>query len=259
MPIALITDFGGRDYYVAAMKGVILSIAPDVPIVDITHEVSPQKIHEAAFILEACYRNFPAGTVFVAVVDPGVGSTRKAMVSAAGGYYYVGPDNGIFSFVFDAVKEFCAFEILNDRYVLPSRSSTFHGRDVFAPAAAHLAAGAKPDSFGPPIVEPVKLPAVRALRISENESMASVLHIDRFGNIVTNIRSDELAQTFNIKFKGKTIDRVYSFFAEAEAGEVFAIKGSAGYVEIAVRDGSAQSALGAHIGDEVLLTREIDG
>jgi S-adenosylmethionine hydrolase len=256
MPIALLTDFGTRDYYVAAMKGVILSIAPEVAIVDITHEVSPQGIREGAFILEACYRNFPAGTVFVAIIDPGVGSKRKPLAVSAGEYYFVAPDNGILSFLFNGAGALEAFEITNNRYMLPSPSSTFHGRDIFAPAAAHLAAGSDINDFGPPVFDPVVLTDLAPNRISDGRIAARVQHIDRFGNIITDLRPDDLQGRFEIVINGRTIDRFHPFFADAEFGEVFAMSGSAGFIEIAVRDGSAASKLNANPGDEVLLIKE---
>jgi len=255
MPIALLSDFGTRDYYVGAMKGVILSIAPDVMIVDITHEVSPQRINEGAFILEACYRNFPPGTVFVAVVDPGVGSKRKPIAVDAEGFRFVAPDNGLLSFLFEGKSGCRVHWIADTRYMLPSPSSTFHGRDVFAPAAAHLANGADIEELGSPVSEPFITPALRPRRISDNGIAGRIQHIDRFGNLITNLDPDVLSDGVRIQIKNTVIDRVHTFFAEAAHGEPFAIKGSAGFVEIVVRDGSAQSELNVTTGDEVLLLR----
>lgn len=253
MPIALLTDFGTSDYFVGAMKGVILSIAPIVPIVDISHHISPQDISEATFVLEACYRDFPEGTIFVAVVDPGVGSNRKPLLAASSGFYFVGPDNGIFSFLFDEGDRFSAFEITNQQYMASSRSGTFDGRDIFAPAAANLAMGAAPDQFGPPVESPVVLPAVRPRRITETETIAQIRHIDHFGNIITNLRPADLSEKFKIAINGQTIERMRQCYADAEPGEIFAIAGSSGLIEIAVREGSAQSELGVNRGDEVTL------
>ena len=256
MPVAILTDFGNRDYYVGAMKGVILSIARDESIVDITHEVSPQDIREGSFILEACYRGFPRGTVFLAVVDPSVGSDRRPLAVSAGGFFFVAPDNGILSFLFNSEAPVKAFEISDSRYLRPSPSSTFHGRDIFAPAAALLAAGADPEDFGPRVTDPVILPHVDPHTISDGRIAGRVQHIDRFGNIITNLRPQDLASGFKIVLNGHTIDRFHPFFADAELGEIFAIAGSAGFIEVAVRDGSAELKLGVSPGDEVLLVQQ---
>lgn len=258
MPVAILTDFGNRDYYVGAMKGVILSIARDESIVDITHEVSPQDIREGSFILEACYRDFPRGTVFLAIVDPGVGSDRRPLAVSAGGYYFVAPDNGILSFLFNSADPFKAFEISDSRYLRPSPSSTFHGRDIFAPAAALLVAGADPKDFGPRVMDPVILPDVDPHTISDGQITGRVQHIDRFGNIITNLRPEDITGGFKIVLNGHTIDRFHPFFADAEHGEVFAIAGSAGFIEIALRDGSAGSKLGVKPNDEVLLVQRFE-
>src|SRR5437870_2878972 len=157
MPIALLTDFGNRDYFVGAIKGAILTVAPGAPIADITHEVPPQDIRSAAFMLGACYRDFPANTVFVCVVDPGVGSERRPIVVEAADRYFVAPDNGLLSFVVESSDESRAFEISNRRFQRPRVSRTFHGRDIFAPAAAHLCNGVKPEDFGVQVFDIVRL------------------------------------------------------------------------------------------------------
>src|SRR5262249_19198705 len=154
--ITLLTDFGLSDYFVPAVKGVILTINPETKIIDITHDVAAQDVHSAAFLLGACYHNFPAGTVHVAVVDPGVGSSRRAIIVATGEYLFVGPDNGIFSFVYARETGFRVFRIMDDQYFRHPVSLTFHGRDVFAPVAAHIARGVKPEEIGEEIEDYVR-------------------------------------------------------------------------------------------------------
>ena len=158
MPIALLTDFGTRDYFVASMKGVILSIDPAAVIVDITHDIPPQDIPKRPLRSARVIRDFPAGTIFVAVVDPGVGSARRAILAEAGGRYFIAPDNGLLSFILDNEAAARVFEISNPEFFAADISSTFHGRDIFAPAAAHLSRGAAPAEFGPLISDHQRLP-----------------------------------------------------------------------------------------------------
>jgi len=249
MPIALLTDFGTRDYFVAAMKGVILSINSEAVIVDITHDVRPQDVREAAFTLRACYRDFPPGTIFVAVVDPGVGSARRAIVAEAGGYYFLAPDNGLLSCVTsDATVR--VFEITNREFLSKTVSTTFHGRDIFAPAAAHLSRGASPAEFGPETTDYVCV-FERKPAVSDRGIEGEVIHIDRFGNVITNLTPDDLPAGFILNINGRTIDAHREFYLEAEEGEIFSIWGSAGYLEISVRNSSAKDVLGAQTGQRV--------
>jgi S-adenosylmethionine hydrolase len=252
MPIALLTDFGTRDYFVASMKGVILSIDPAAVIVDITHDIPPQDIPEAAFTLRACYRDFPEGTVFVAVVDPGVGSERRAILASAGGYYFVAPDNGLLTFIFDNEAAARVFQISNPEFFAAQISSTFHGRDIFAPAAAHLSRGAAPAQFGPQISDYVRVPE-RKPNFSEHGIEGEVIHIDRFGNIITNLTYDDLPAKFIIEIGDRVIETHRKFYGEAENAEVFSILGSAGYLEISVREGSAEAVLGTRTGDKIRI------
>jgi len=248
--IALLTDFGTRDYFVGAMKGVILSIAPSAVIVDITHEIEAQDIREAAFTLRACFRDFPEGTIFVGVVDPGVGSERRAIIVESDGNYFAAPDNGLLSFVLD--EDSRVYEITEKRFFRADAGSTFHGRDIFAPAAAHLALGRDPSEFGPEIFDPVTLgnpaPVAFVDRIE-----GEIIHIDRFGNLVTNISSAELPEKYAIEVGAIVIKRRCRYYAEAEAGELFSIAGSAGFLEMSVRNGSAANELGVARGDQVIL------
>lgn len=250
--IALLTDFGTRDHYVGAMKGVILSIAPSAVIVDISHEVAAQDVREAAYTLRACYRDFPGGTTFVAVVDPGVGSERRAILVEADGYYFIGPDNGLLSFVLN--EEARIFILSNELYFRHPVSSTFHGRDIFAPVAAHLFAGVGLEEFGPRIYDPFRISGGRPA-ISGEGTEGEVIHIDRFGNLVTNITSEGLPASYIVEINGGAIEKRCTYYAEANKGELFSIAGSAGFLEISVRDGSAAEMLGAKIGQKVSVAR----
>lgn len=257
MVIAILTDFGTRDYYVAAMKGTILSIHPSAVIVDITHEIAPQDIRSAAFVLEACYRDFPRGTIFVAVVDPGVGSERKAIVSESSGRFFLAPDNGLLSFVLN--QGICAYQISNPKYLVSRISNTFHGRDVFAPAAAHLSLGAAIEDLGQEVERPIVFPASRPISLSDTEFEGEIVHIDRFGNLITNFRESDLDEEFEISVSGQTVSAFHPNYAESPGGEVFAIIGSTGAVEISISGGSAAHLLGAKAGQRVVLRRGLTG
>jgi S-adenosylmethionine hydrolase len=251
MFIALLTDFGTRDHFAASMKGVILSIHPKVTIIDITHEIDPQDIRGAAFTLSACYRDFPEGTVFVAVVDPGVGSRRRAIAAASGDYRFVAPDNGVLSFAL--AKDARVFELTNSRYFARNISNTFHGRDIFAPVAAHLSNGIGLSQFGREINDAILFELPGPFRGSHNELTAQVIHIDRFGNLITNLAAGDLPSEFRLELKGVTIERNCRYYAEAGPGEVFSILGSAGFLEVVVNRGSAEERFSAQVGDKLAV------
>jgi len=236
--ITLLTDFGTADYFVGAMKGVILSINPNAVIVDITHEIPAQVVAAGAFNLLAVYDTFPAGTIHVAVVDPGVGSARRPIVVSAGEYFFVGPDNGLFTYIYD--RDFQAFHITASHFFRQPTSNTFHGRDIFAPIAAALSNGVDPASLGPRISDPIRLTIADA---------PTVIHIDHFGNLITNIR--QLPDGARLFVNGKCVTDVRSFFGEESGDKPFAIWGSAGFLEIAVNGGSAAELLGAKNGDPI--------
>lgn len=237
--ITLLTDFGTADYYVGAVKGAILSVNPDAVIVDITHEVPAQDIETGAFLLLAAYKTFPRGTVHVAVVDPGVGSTRRPIIVSAGDQFFVGPDNGIFSYIEPPHR---TFHVTAEKYFRPDPSSTFHGRDIFAPVAAALSTGVSPEQFGLEINDVVKLPSL--------ETPLRIIHIDRFGNCVTNITREKFE---GLTLNGRTISVLRNFYGEAPVGEIFAIWGSAGFLEISMNGGSAAQVLSAKRGDPIYL------
>ena len=249
MLIALVTDFGTADYYVGAMKGVILSIDPDAVIVDITHEIKPQDISSAAFILAACHKDFPLGTIFVCVVDPGVGTTRRKIIVESNDQIFVGPDNGVFSFVLNDAPTITAIE--NEKYFHHPVSSTFHGRDIFAPVAAHLSRGVTPSEIGSRINDPIVLPAIRPEKMDDNTIEGCVIHIDRFGNIVTNITADMAADAVELILSGRSITERHEFYAGAEPGKFFMIPGSAGFIEISLNGRSAAEVLKATVGSPV--------
>jgi S-adenosylmethionine hydrolase len=242
--ITLLTDFGTVDYFVGAVKGAILSVNPGAVIVDITHEIPPQDIETGAFTLLAAYQTFPAGTIHVAVVDPGVGSERRPLIVSANEQFFVGPDNGLFSYIYDREPSHRTFHVTTNRYFRPSVSSTFHGRDIFAPVAAALSNGVAPEEFGMLIDDEVRLPSL--------ETPLRIIHIDRFGNCITNITRD--LSPGEIVVKGKTISEIRQFYGEGDDRSLFAIWGSAGFLEISVNGGSAAKVLGAARGDEISFT-----
>lgn len=246
--ITLLTDFGTADYFVGAVKGAILSINPQAVIADITHEIPPQDIEAGAFTLLACYKTFPRGTIHVAVVDPGVGSTRRPIIVSANDQFFVGPDNGLFSYIYDREPSHRTFHVTAEKYFRPSPSTTFHGRDIFAPVAAALSNDVKSKKFGPQILDQVRLPdLLEPIRI---------IHIDHFGNCVTNITRDLLKSEKGVSLliNGKTIRDFRNFYGEDSSTSPFAIWGSAGFLEISVNRGSAAKLLRAKRHDPLLVT-----
>ncbi|MGI8642085.1 MAG: SAM hydrolase/SAM-dependent halogenase family protein [Pyrinomonadaceae bacterium] len=251
--IALLTDFGTKDYFVGAMKGAILSINERTNIIDITHEIPPQDVLSASFTLRACYKDFPFKTIFVAVVDPGVGSKRKAILVETEDCCFIAPDNGLLSFVFDEEKKFRLFELTNQKFFAAEVSRTFHGRDVFARVAAHLSKGINPNEFGAEIKDFIHIKTAGPREISEREIEANIIHIDHFGNLITNLKQTDLPENFTLKINGKIINKLQSFFAEAERGELLMILGSAGFLEIVAFQDSAKDLLRAEIGQKIKL------
>ncbi len=257
--ITLLTDFGLRDHYVAAMKGVMLCLNPGLSFVDISHQISPQDIQSGAFTLGQAYPLFPPGTVHLAVVDPGVGTERKAIVVAAAGQYFVAPDNGLLTYVFHREENWTAHEITAEHYFRKPVSATFHGRDIFAPVAAWLSRDIPPQQFGPQLANPFQLKIPEVVRVRDSLIQAAVLAVDGFGNLVTNLRPEDLPfygapgrRTCRILAGQKEITRFCRTFAEGGPGEILVLPGSTGYLEIVMRNGSAASSLnlgaGAMIG-----------
>jgi S-adenosylmethionine hydrolase len=259
--ITLLTDFGTADYFVGAMKGVILSINPEARVVDITHEIPPQDVRAGAFTLSIAYRTFPANSIHVAVVDPGVGSARRPILVSMDGHYFVGPDNGLFSYVYEGAQRQRVFHLTNEAFFRQPVSETFHGRDVFAAVAAALSKGASPDEFGAEINDYVRLPALQPQQSDTGTIEAAVIHIDRFGNLITNLTREHLTDEMigrglRLIINGREITSLRRFFAEAgkASDELFAIWGSAGYLEIAAFNASAAHLLDARRGQIIIVT-----
>ena len=256
--ITLTTDFGTADHFAAVMKGVILGIAPTAEIVDITHEIPPFSIPEAAFTIAEAYRWFPKKTIHVAVVDPGVGSLRRPLLMEAAGHLFVAPDNGVLSMVRAAEPRHKIREISNRKLMLPSLSQTFHGRDVFAPVAAHLAKGTLPPRVGPLVQDALQLRIAAPERTNKRTWTGAVLKVDRFGNLITNFRVSEFERIeehpFELVIGFEKLQSLKSSYAESSFGEPFVIEGSSGYLEVAVNQGNAARQLGCAAGAPVELT-----
>ncbi len=256
MFIALLTDFGTKDYFVGAMKGVILQINGNAKIIDITHEIVPQNIASAGFTLRACYKNFPSKTVFVAVVDPGVGSERRAVLVETNEYFFIAPDNGLLSFVFNETEKFIVREITNGKFFVHPVSKTFHGRDIFAPSAAHLSNNIAPTEFGKVIHDFVRFAENRPRKISDKMWEAEIIHADHFGNLITNLTANDLPENFQIFVNDRKINSFREYFAESVENEIFMIFGSAGFLEIVANKNSAAKLLKASINDKIKVIIE---
>jgi S-adenosyl-L-methionine hydrolase (adenosine-forming) len=260
--ITLTTDFGTREAYVAEMKGVMLEIAASagraLHLIDVSHEVAAHDVMEGALALDGAVPFFPRGSIHLAVVDPGVGTDRRGLVVRTDRALFVGPDNGLFTPFLERSTPWQAWELQAAEYRLVSVSRTFHGRDVFAPAAGHLAVGVAPERFGPAVRDPVRLPwpTVRAV---SGAVAGAVLHVDRFGNLVTSIRGDALddvGEGARIRLGGRPLPLVGTY-GELEQGQAGALIGSSGRLEIAVREGSAAARFKARRGTPVVVSRSL--
>ncbi len=249
--ITFTSDFGLEDPFVGIVKGVILSINPQATIVDITHLIPPQDLFQAALTLRSAYRFFPPRTIHLAVVDPGVGSARKPIVIDSPPYLFVGPDNGIFSLVLG--DNFSAYLLENPRFFLPQVSQTFHGRDIFAPVAAHLSLGVPPSAMGKKLQCVEKLPFPSPSFISATRVRGQILTFDRFGNAITNVTAELLGEDRQVKVQvGETlIEGLSTSYGEKPPFTPLAIIGSSGFLEIAVNLSSAREHLKLKKGDEV--------
>jgi len=248
--ITLLTDFGTRDGYVAAMKGVITDLCHETIIQDASHDIAPGDVTGAAFALRRYWRIYPRETMHIVVVDPGVGSARRALAVRADDRFLVGPDNGVLSLALRDAESWKAVAITNREMILPNPSSTFHGRDVFAPAAARLACGRALSTFGDPVEDIVQLNAPKP-RAELNYVEGEVVYIDRFGNLVTNMPAATLPPKANVTLDGKAIGLVRSTYAEVKPGEAVAVINSDMVLEIGVRDGNAASILAVAQGTKV--------
>jgi S-adenosyl-L-methionine hydrolase (adenosine-forming) len=253
--ITVLTDFGQRDPYVGIVKGVVLAINPGATLIDISHEVAPRDVKEACFLIPEYYPCFPPGTVHLCVVDPTVGSSRKPLVLAKDGHFFVGPDNGLFSLVLEGAT---AYEIANSRFMLSNISGTFHGRDIFAPAAAHLSCGVRPSEFGPILAETVRLPTLHPL-VHGDIMTGEIVRFDRFGNAITNIsfaaftdfvhETQHLVEIGDLSFHG-----IGNSYYE---GEFTCLVGSSGYLECALFQGNLATEKRLSKGDRVIVRRSI--
>ena len=255
--ITLLTDFGTRDYFVGCMKGVILNIHPPVRLVDISHEVEPQNILEAAFLLKSSYRYFPKGTIHVVVVDPGVGSHRRMLVAESKDFTYVAPDNGVLSWVYEDNAPLEVTEITETRYNLKQKGRTFEGRDRFAPIAAWIAKGVDPKDLGKKVSDYLRVSIPKPLFEGDQKVLGQVLYVDRFGNLMTNIGESHLQPLaakngeFEIIVKDYHIQGLSQYYAEGKLDKPHGLINSDGYLELFSYRGNAAQLLGAKAGTPV--------
>lgn len=252
--ITLTTDFGNDDPFDGVMKGVILNIRPDAQIVDLTHNIAPQDIYQANFLLSECYQYFPKSTIHVCVVDPGVGSQRKPILIETKNCFFIGPDNGLFTSILEKEEIVSVIELTEKKYWLPKISQTFHGRDIFAPVAAHLANGIELKSFGNKINEKdlIRLKLNKAVK-TENGFNGIVQYIDHFGNLISNIPNDSVNGKILGNIKSYDFGGLVQSFADADKNTLTAIKGSSGYIELFVFKDNAQKYTDAKVCDEIKI------
>ncbi|MEW6676033.1 MAG: SAM-dependent chlorinase/fluorinase [Nitrospirota bacterium] len=259
--ITLTTDFGYKDPFVGVMKGIILRINPSVNIIDITHEIAPYNIMEAALTIGVSYEFFPNRTIHVVVVDPGVGSDRRPILVVGANYYFIGPDNGVFSYIYNIKQETLeVIHITSEHYFMPQRGPTFHGRDIFAPVAAWLSKGIDISEFGEPIADYINLYIPVPIITKENTIEGEVIFIDRFGNAITNIRTQEIGALYSINpegslevlAKGKQIP-LKDYYSQVEDKGLYSLINSSGYLELFVCQGNASKDFGIAVGDRVSL------
>ncbi|MHA1129259.1 MAG: SAM hydrolase/SAM-dependent halogenase family protein [Candidatus Helarchaeota archaeon] len=258
--ITLLTDFGVRDSYTAAMKGVILSICPFAKIIDLSHEIEPHNVREGAFFLLSSAIYYPKNTIHLVVIDPGVGSERKSIIIKSENHYFVGPDNGVLSLAALKDKIQKVIEIDNHKYYLKPTSTTFHGRDIMAPIAAYLANGVPLDEFGAPLNKWVQFRLPKVTR-KEDQFFAEILHIDRFGNIITNITREDFnaIQEFEREFIELSFNDhllkipICTAYKQVEGGEFLAIFGGGNFLEISKNQYSAADTLGLHVNDKIII------
>jgi S-adenosyl-L-methionine hydrolase (adenosine-forming) len=243
-PITLLTDFGTADGYAGAVRGVITDISPGVRIDDISHDIAAGDIAGAAIALRRYWREYPENSIHLVVVDPGVGSSRRALVGRVDGRWFVAPDNGVLTYVLQEGEQVEVVAVVHPRSLPRTPAPTFHGRDVFGPVAADLSLGAVLREFGPPIDDAVMLDIATA-SLDEGTGQGVIVHVDRFGNLATNIPGEWLADGARVEVGSRTIQGVHRTYSEVEPGELLALTGSDGWLEIAVREGSAATTLDA--------------
>jgi S-adenosyl-L-methionine hydrolase (adenosine-forming) len=257
--ITLLTDYGTRDGYVASMKGAILSINSSVNIVDISHDIAPQDILEAAFVLRSAFSYFPVRTIHVVVVDPTVGSARKILMVSTDNYYFVAPDNGVLSLIYDIEPFSSVVQVSAEHYFRGAVSNTFHGRDIMAPVAAWLSKGNPMDNFGEPTENYLRLSFPKPKVVAEGTLKGNIVHIDRFGNLITNVtrndyeelRSKTPGENFKTVVGKQEINGLKNYYAQGQKGELLTLFGSSDFLEIAQTQGSAAKTLGVSRGAEI--------
>jgi hypothetical protein len=259
--ITITTDFGVRDHFVGAMKGVILTINPEANLLDISHDVASYSVVDGAFTIAQAYPYFPSETVHLVVVDPGVGGERRPILVQAGRHFFVGPDNGVFSFIYEREERITVRHITASHYFLQPVSRTFHGRDVFSPIAAWLTKGIDASHFGEPISDYRRFTSLNPTIESEQRARGIVLKADKFGNLITNFSIAQFPQfvqpeapAFALEIKGQQLTHLRKTFEEGVPGEIFAIVGSSGYLEIVCQGAAASRALKAGSGDDIVLS-----
>jgi S-adenosylmethionine hydrolase len=257
--LTLTTDFGTRDHYVGSMKGVLLSLHPGLRIVDITHEVAAQQVAEAGFTLARAFPTFPPGTIHLLVVDPGVGTSRRLLAARTANHFFVAPDNGALAIVFEEEPAREVVSLDTRLFSRPEVSATFHGRDILAPAAARLALGTSLASLGDPVSDWVPSPIPPPSPAPGGGLSLRIVAVDRFGNLITNLTEKSFtaarrgAASFSLEVGGQTVRRLLRTYGESEGAEPFALFNSCGYLEVALRDGSAAALLAAEPGQQVVL------
>ncbi len=257
--VTLITDFGPKGEYSGALKGVILKINPRCQVIDITHQIAPHDIQEASFVLRNIFSYYPTGTVHVVVVDPGVGTKRRPIILKKAGSFFVGPDNGIFSSILSGKGRVEGYEITRQDFFLTPVSTTFHGRDIFAPVAGYLSRGKDPSLFGPRVEDFIRTSWPQPL-VKKQKLLGQVLWLDSFGNLITNISREDYERiieggNLQIKGKGWKIQRLHRTYGEGQPGEPLALFGSTGFLELTVNQGCARKILSLNPGDPVIITR----
>ncbi|HMS85547.1 MAG TPA: SAM-dependent chlorinase/fluorinase [Nitrospira sp.] len=257
--IALLTDFGERDSFVASMKGVILSINSSALLIDLSHQITSHQIQEAGYFLKSCYRYFPAGTIFVAVVDPGVGTERRALLVSAAGFVFVGPDNGLFTEILEQEVAAKVWQISNPQYRLETAGSTFDGRDVFAPAAAWLSKGIPPPFFGPAVHDPIRRSVAMPVW-HEDVLIGKIESVDRFGNLISNITARQVrefrgttGQIVEIQIGTYIINDLVGSYSQGHRQSPSALINSSGNLEIFLQEDSAARGLQLGVGEEIRL------
>jgi S-adenosyl-L-methionine hydrolase (adenosine-forming) len=259
--ITLTTDFGLKDAYVASMKGVILSLAPDVILVDISHDIPPQDILQGGYVLSCAFHHFPPGTIHLLVVDPGVGTSRRLLLARTENYCFLAPDNGALGLVFAVESPREVFHLTASHYFRKDPSATFHGRDILAPVAARLARGTAASHFGDPVTDFLPSPLPAPSPQPDGRVLLQVIAADRFGNLILNLREEEFRRMrgstperpFSLEISGRTISRLVRTYGDGEGKDPFALFNSNGYLELAVKNGSAAAELACAAGTPATL------